>query len=162
MNPTTAPDPVEQLVTRMTDQLATLLRPVCQAVLAAAATLTDLEQHVLPAIHALGNAMLTGLCTLTTADPPLPTSPCACGQPARTKNRQIAQMAKAAEGTIAAGEPWAWHFTHMCRSCCAPAPFSAATTLCSRVRLPAWGTRGMLGIWPDTGQHATGFPAEDL
>ncbi len=58
MDPTTAPDPVEQLVTRMTDQLATLLRPVCQAVLAAAATLTDLEQHVLPAIHALAVATL--------------------------------------------------------------------------------------------------------
>lgn len=92
MNPTTAPDPVEELVTRMTDQLATLLRPLCQAVLAQQATLTDLEQHVLPAVHAVGTAMLTGLCTLTTADPPLPTSPCACGQPARYLRQRPAQV----------------------------------------------------------------------
>ena len=92
MNPTTAPDRVEQLVARMTDQLATLLRPLCQAVLAQPATLTDLEQHVLPAIQALGTTMLTELCHLTAADPPLPTSPCACGQSARYLRQRPAQV----------------------------------------------------------------------
>lgn len=92
MDPTTAPDPVEQLVTRMTDQLATVIRPICQAILAASATLTDLEQQVLPAIHALGNTMLTALCALTAVDPPLLTSPCACGQPARYLRQRPAQV----------------------------------------------------------------------
>ena len=92
MNPTTALDPVEQLVTRMTDQLATLLRPLCQAVLAQAATLTDLEQHVLPTIKALGTTMLTGLCGLAATDLPLATSPCACGQPARYLRQRPAQV----------------------------------------------------------------------
>jgi len=129
MNPTTAPDRVDQLVTRMTDQLATLIRPLCQAVLAAPATLTELEQSVLPAIHALGAAMLTELCALTTTAPPLPTSPCACGQPARYLRQRPAQV-RTLLGPITVVRPY-----YHCAACRhGHAPRDAQLQLCAGSR----------------------------
>ncbi len=129
MNPTTAPDRVEQVVTHMTDQLATLLRPLCQAVLAQSTTLTDLEQHVLPVVHALGASILTDLCHLTATEPPLPTSPCACGQPARYLRQRPAQV-RTLLGPITVVRPY-----YHCATCChGHAPRDTQLQLCAGSR----------------------------
>ena len=129
MNPTTATDLVDQMVTRMTDQLATLIRPLCQAVLAAPATLTTLEQHVLPTIHAVGTAMLTELCALTATDPPLPTSPCPCGQTAHYLRQRPAQV-RTLLGTVTVVRPY-----YHCAACRhGHAPRDAQLQLCAGSR----------------------------
>jgi len=82
MNPSTDPTPVADLVAQLTDRMATLTRTLATWMLADTRTLADVETHVLPLLHDLGAAIVTGACGLAVS-PPAATHPCACGRPAR-------------------------------------------------------------------------------
>jgi hypothetical protein len=92
MHPTTAHQPLEQLITTLTEHLTRLTRTLGDWVQQEQPTLTALEQHVVRLLKELGATMLAGLGALEGSQPPPATVACACGQRARLLRWRGAQV----------------------------------------------------------------------
>ena len=125
MNPTTIVDRVEQVVTTMTERMATLTRTLATWMLDQPHTLAEVEQQVLPLIKDLGATVVAGLCGLLTATPAAPTVACACGHQARYLQRRPATVTTIL-GPITLTRPW-----YHCAACRhGHAPLDAHFQLC--------------------------------
>src|SRR5262245_27881070 len=91
MHPTTARQPLEQLMTTLTDQLTRLTRTLGDWVQHEQPTLAALEHHTMRLLKELGATLLAGLSALECSQPPA-TLACACGQPARLLRWRGAQV----------------------------------------------------------------------
>jgi hypothetical protein len=91
MHPTTASEPLEQLMTTLTQQLTRLTRTLGDWVQHEQPTLAELEHHVVRLLKELGATLLAGLGALEDSVPPA-TLACACGQQARLLRYRGAQV----------------------------------------------------------------------
>lgn len=125
MNPTTGTEPIEQLVTTMTERMTTLTRTLATWMLEQPHTLAEVEQQVMPLIKDLGTTVVAGLCGLLTAMPAATTVACACGQSARYVQRRPATVTTIL-GPITLTRPW-----YHCAACRhGHAPLDAQFQLC--------------------------------
>lgn len=92
MHPTTAHQPLEQLITTLTEHLTRLTRTLGDWVQQEQPTLAALEQQVVRLLKELGATLLAGLGALEGSQPPPATVACACGQPARLLRWRGAQV----------------------------------------------------------------------
>lgn len=92
MNPTTASSSTEQLVTTMTERIATLTRALGDWMQAQEPTLAQAEQHVLRLLKELGSTLLASLCSLAAPAQPPASIPCPCGQSAAYLRLRPAQV----------------------------------------------------------------------
>lgn len=93
MNPTTTPSPTDQLVTTMTDRLATLTRTLGDWMQQQEPTLAEAEEHVVRLLKELGASLLAGLCSLAVPTSPAASIPCPCGHSATYQRLRRAQVA---------------------------------------------------------------------
>jgi hypothetical protein len=92
MHPTTAGEPLEQVVTTLSERLSSLLRTLGSWVQHEQPTLAALELHLVRLLKEFGATMLAGLGTLASSQPPPATVACTCGQPARFLRSRPAQV----------------------------------------------------------------------
>jgi len=92
LNPTTALTPTDQLVTTMSERMATLTQTLSNWMQEQPHTLAEVEQHVVRLLKELGASLVAGLCTLAAPQPPPPTISCACGQEAAYQRERKAQV----------------------------------------------------------------------
>jgi Uncharacterised protein family (UPF0236) len=92
MHPTTARQPLEQLITTLSEHLTRLTRTLGGWVQHEQPTLAALEQQVVRLLKELGATLLSGLGTLECSQPPASTVACACGQRARLLRWRGAQV----------------------------------------------------------------------
>ena len=82
MNPSTDTARLEQLVTTMSERMATLTRTLGTWVQAAPHDLQAIEEHVLRSVKEVGATLVAGLAALLAPAQPPRTVPCPCGQDA--------------------------------------------------------------------------------
>lgn len=92
MHPTTAGQPLEQLIATMNEHLTRLTRTLGGWVQHEQPTLAALEQQVVRLLKELGATLLAGLGALTSSQPPASTVACVCGQQARLLRWRPAQV----------------------------------------------------------------------
>ena len=92
MNATTTPTPTEQLLTIMTERLASLTRTLSDWMQEQEHTLAEAEQQVVRVLKELGSSLLAGLCSLAAPAHPAATIPCPCGQSATFQRQRSAQV----------------------------------------------------------------------
>lgn len=111
MNPTTASSPTEQLVTTMTERIATLTRALGDWMQEQEHTLAEAEQHVLRLLKELGSTLLAGVCSLAAPVSPPATIACPCGQSAAYQRQRAAQVTTLL-GPISIRRPY-----YLCAAC---------------------------------------------
>src|SRR5438128_11782740 len=92
VNPTTDLTLTEQLVTTMSERMATLTRTLSTWMQEQPHTLAEVEQHVVRLLKELGSSLLAGLCMLAAPERPPSTISCACGQAAAYQRQRKAQV----------------------------------------------------------------------
>jgi len=92
VNPTTASSSTEQLVTTMTERIATLTRALGDWMQVQEPTLAQAEQHVLRLLKEFGSTLLASLCSLAAPAQPPASIPCPCGQSAAYQRLRPAQV----------------------------------------------------------------------
>ncbi len=92
MNPTTSLSPTEDLVTSMTERMATLTRTLCTSIQEQPHTLAEIEHQVVRLLKELGASLVAGLSMLAAPQQPPPRIPCACGQQALYQRQRQAQL----------------------------------------------------------------------
>lgn len=92
MNPTTDMSAPENLVSRMTDHMATLTRTLAAWMQEQPHTLAEAEQHVVRLLKEVGTTLLAGLCTLAAPADPVRSLACACGHTATYQRHHTAQV----------------------------------------------------------------------
>lgn len=92
MNPTTVPSPTEQLVTTVSERIATLTRTLGDWMQAQEPSLAEAEQHLVRMLKDLGSTLLVGLCALAAPTQPTARIPCPCGHTAAYQRQRSAQV----------------------------------------------------------------------
>ena len=92
MNPSTDAARMEQLVTTMSNRIATITHALGTWVQDAPRDLQQIEQHVLRLVKDLGATLVASLCTLVAPVHPSLTVPCPCGQTARYQRQRPATV----------------------------------------------------------------------
>lgn len=92
MNPITHIATPEQLVTLMSERMATLTRTLSTWMHEQPHSLAELEQHVVRLLKELGSCLLAGLCNLLAREQPTTTLACTCGQQALYQRQRTAQV----------------------------------------------------------------------
>jgi hypothetical protein len=92
MNPTTDITATQQLVTTMSEQIASLTRTLGTWMLEQPHTLDEVEQHLLRLLKQFGASLLTCLCGLAGSSQPSPSLACTCGMTARFQRCRKAQV----------------------------------------------------------------------
>src|SRR5947208_12984992 len=92
VNPTTDLTLTEDLVTIMTERMATLTRTLSEWMQEQPHTLAEVEQHVVRLFKELAATLVAGLCTLVAPDQPTSTITCACGQQAAYQPERKAHL----------------------------------------------------------------------
>lgn len=92
MNPTTTPVSTEQLLTTMSERMATLTRLLATWMQEQPHTLAEVEQQVVRLLKQLGAALVAGLSALAASSEPTRTIACPCGHFARYQRQRPAQV----------------------------------------------------------------------
>src|SRR5215208_6788358 len=92
VNPTTDVTPTEDLVTLMSERMATLTRTLSIWMQEQPHTLAEVEQHVVRLLKDLGATLVAGVCTLAVPADPFPSVACSCGQAAAYQRQRKAQV----------------------------------------------------------------------
>ena len=111
MNPTTPLTPTEDLVTNMTERMATLTRTLSSWMQEQPHSLAEVEQHVVRLLKELGSSLLAGLSTLAAPQQPSATISCTCGQEAAYQRERKAQV------TTLLGPITIWRSYYLCAKC---------------------------------------------
>jgi hypothetical protein len=111
VNPTTASTPTEQLVTTMTERIASLTRALGNWMQAQEPTLAETEQHVVRLLKEVGSTLLAGVCSLAASAQPTTSIPCPCGQSAAYQRQRSAQVTTLL-GPISITRPY-----YLCAAC---------------------------------------------
>jgi hypothetical protein len=111
LNPTTDVTPTEDLVTIMTERMATLTRTLSTWMQEQPHTLAEVEQHVVRLLKELGSSLVAGLCSLAAPQQPSASIPCSCGQTAAYQRQRKAQVTTLL-GPISISRPY-----YLCAAC---------------------------------------------
>lgn len=132
LNPTTPEISTEQLVTSMSERMATLTRTLSAFTLEQPHTLAELEQHTLRLLKEVANSLLAGLCGLAASTQPSASISCECGQQARYLRERKAQVTTLL-GPICFNRPY-----YHCAACGhGQHPLDADLQICAGSRSPA-------------------------
>lgn len=102
---------IERLLTTMTDHLTTLTRALSQWMTSEPRSLGEIEQQVLRTVKEVGAALLSGVAHLAVPAYPPATTPCPCGQTAKTPRLRSASV-KTVLGPITLTRPY-----YTCAAC---------------------------------------------
>jgi hypothetical protein len=111
VNPTTLVTPTEDLVTTMTERMATLTRTLSIWMQEQPHTLAEVEQHVVRLLKEIGASLVAGLCSLAAPADPAPSVPCSCGHQAAYQRQRKAQV------TTLLGPICVWRSYYLCAGC---------------------------------------------
>jgi Uncharacterised protein family (UPF0236) len=111
LNPTTSLTPTEDLVTSMSERMATLTRTLSSWMQEQPHSLAELEHHVVRLLKELGASLVAGLARLAAPAQPSPTVSCSCGQQAAYQRERKAQV------TTLLGPLTIWRSYYLCAGC---------------------------------------------
>jgi hypothetical protein len=111
VNPTTDVTPTEDLVTIMSERMATLTRTLSIWMQEQPHTLAEVEQHLVRLLKELGATLVAGLCSLAVPADPSPSVACSCGQAAAYQRQRPAQV------TTLLGPISIWRSYYLCAAC---------------------------------------------
>src|SRR5919199_5590695 len=129
MNASTDGARLEELISTMSERMATLTRTLGTWVQEGTHNLQAIEEHVLRLVKDMGAALVTGLCALLTPAQPPRTVPCPCGQSA-VYQRQRPATVTTLLGPLTITRPY-----YHCAACGqGQHPLDAALQLCAGSR----------------------------
>jgi hypothetical protein len=129
MNASTDVARLEELVTTMSERMATITRTLGAWVQEAPPDLQEIEQHVLRIVKDLGATLVAGLCALLTSARPARAVPCPCGRSAAYQRLRPATVTTIL-GPITVVRPY-----YLCATCRhGQHPLDAALDLCAGSR----------------------------
>src|SRR5436853_2415898 len=111
VNPTTDLTLTEDLVTTMTERMATLTRTLSTWMLEQPHTLAEVEHHVVRLLKELGATLVAVLCAQAAPADPAPSIACSCGQEAAYLRQRSAQV------TTLLGPIRIWRSYYLCAEC---------------------------------------------